>query len=217
MSWRRGPFVVVILGLCGVVAGCSTLFETAYQKILIRTPGAQDAECELTSGGAKVMAYPPQKVQVSRVYDELTVACFAPGGRQKTLVVTPRASPVVLMNVANGIVPGLGLDHESGAMYRLPDVIDVDFRGVPTVPERHPSYENPDAPPPLTRGLDSEKPGFPGLDRDNPWSVLPQKINREADAPSASEDSRTPKTPGSSGMRTYAPGAVVGPGRNEEK
>ncbi len=213
MIWRHILGVLAMVLACAGLAGCSTLFENSYQKVLIRTPGAQDAECELTSGGAKFLAYPPQRVQVSRVYDELKVTCFAPGGREKTVIVTPRASPVVLFNVANGILPGLGVDHESGAMYRLPDAIDVDFRGVATVPERLPAYENSDIPPPLTRGLDNPRPGLPGLDRDDPWPALPKKIVRES-APTPSVDSTTPKSPT---VRRYEPGAFVGPERNEEK
>lgn len=208
--------------------------ENAYQKVTVRTPGAKDAMCELVSNNTKFVAYPPQTIQVSRVYDDLKVTCFAPGGREKTIVVTPKASPSVLFNVTNGILPGLAIDHESGAMYRLPDVIEVDFSTVNLVAEPLPSYENGDTFPVLTRGLDSEKPGFPGLDSDSPYPPVLQKIGQDVGTAPPSvpvgaverepvltgvdkELPAPPATTTESLTRQYNPGIFVGPGRNEEK
>lgn len=218
-------FFVWFVGLSLLAAGCTTLVDTAYQKVLIRTPGAQDAECDVITDNTKFLAYPPQTIQVSRVYDEMKVTCFAPGGREKTVVITPRADPGVLLNATNGILPGLLVDHASGAMYHFPEVIDVDFTAINLVAERPPSYENVDTFPVLTRGLDSETPGFPGLDRDSPYPPLLRRIDRSGDnrpqaapVPSVQKEAASPDpTSPESLTRRYNPGVFVGPGRNEEK
>lgn len=224
MNVFRMSFVWVV-ALSLFAAGCTTLVDRAYQKVLIRTPGAQDAECDLVTDNTKFVAFPPQSVQISRVYDAMTITCFAPGGREKTIVVTPKAAPGVLFNITNGILPGLAVDHESGAMYRFPEVIDVDFTTVNLVAERPPSYENVDTFPVLTRGLDSETPGFPGLDRDSPYPPVLRRIERGGDnqpqaapvAPVQAEKAAPDPTSPESLTRRYNPGVFVGPGQNEEK
>ncbi len=122
------PFrrLVVSGVLLTLLSGCASVLDTPNQTIHILTPGAKDARCVLATDDFRAVAYPPQKIVMRRMPDQLVVTCTAPGNREKTIVV-----PAAMNKVSSTGVPTVGVgsvyDHFSGALYEYPERIVVDF------------------------------------------------------------------------------------------
>ncbi len=108
------------------------------------TPGAENSECYVTTdavNGIKYRVRPPQTIRIKRSNDDLIVKCQAPGNREKTLRVPRSVHSAAALNITNGIVPGVVYDHFSGALYRYPKEISVDFTGIEPKISDFPAYE----------------------------------------------------------------------------
>lgn len=165
----------IVLFLTLGLSACAWTTQTSLQEVAFETPGALDAECEVMAGRSKYIVHPPQTVVLPKAVDLLRVDCLAPGGRQKSYEYLPKISPLVVADGALGMAPGIAWDHYSGALYYYPDVIEIDFRGVPQRPETLPKYHNTDTVDPLIGGLEEWRPGFPGLNADPVVPVRPTK------------------------------------------
>lgn len=112
----------------GVLA-CSSIMETPNQTIEIVTPGAVNARCEVQIGNLRYPVEPPQKLTVRKTHNPITVDCIAPGGRHQFITFDPKVSKYTAGNVLSAGV-GAGYDYVSGAMFKYPELISVNFDGV---------------------------------------------------------------------------------------
>lgn len=121
--------------------------EGSQQQISFETPGAVGALCDIRIGvnGLRYIVRPPQTVWIKKSARDMTVTCQAPGNRIVTETVESEAAPSTLLNIGNGALPGAVYDAESGAMFKYPELISIDFVGVMPVANAMPDYHNLDA------------------------------------------------------------------------
>lgn len=179
------PRLLPFLALPFLLSACAWTTQTALQDVTFETPGALDAECDVMAGNTKYAVRPPETVTLPKSVEMLRVDCLAPGGRQKSYEYLPKVSPMVVADGALGMAPGIAWDHYSGALYYYPDKVEIDFRGVPAVPESLPKYENADINRPLLSGLDEETSGMPGLNSD---PIIPPRLEKRERATRADPD-----------------------------
>jgi len=94
-----------------------------------------------------------------------------PGNRKKTITVAVLASESMFYNVFNGLVPGLLYDHNSGAMFKYPDLIEVDFTDVPSKVRPLPAYQRLLRENPMLAEVEEFRSGASALQRDRDWPV----------------------------------------------
>ncbi|NCO03059.1 MAG: hypothetical protein GW903_02570 [Alphaproteobacteria bacterium] len=97
-------------------------FQT--QNVKLETPGADNAKCHLHNTDYRYVAYTGQTITMNRTVEDVTVTCYAEGNRMSQIMV-----PVEKYK--------MGYDA-----HLLPQVISVDFRGVPARPYPLPDYHN---------------------------------------------------------------------------
>lgn len=97
-------------------------FQT--QKVKIETPGADNAKCYLHNTDYKYVAYTGQTLTMNRTVEDVNVTCHAEGNRTSKIIVPIQKNKV-------------GYNA-----HMLPEVISVDFRGVPARPYPLPDYHN---------------------------------------------------------------------------
>jgi len=103
-----------------VVSACAMLADGQVQEVTIRTPGAENARCELNNGSNVYDAYSGQTILVKRNNSDIVVSCLASGNREKTVRGKWSANEWIWLNVANGVVPGMTYDILSQAAYEYP-------------------------------------------------------------------------------------------------
>lgn len=142
------PFIhTFLLSVASVsLVSCATMTEGAMQDIAFETPGATNAVCDVTIGTDRMryLVRPPQVLTVSKSVKDMTVDCTAPGNRKVMKIVKSSAAATGFLNTFNGAVPGAIVDAESGAMFKYPDKISIDFTGVKPVSYAMPAYYNTD-------------------------------------------------------------------------
>lgn len=148
------------------LAGCAYTMDESIQDLTIETPGAYNALCDVYVDGFRYVFHPPQTRSIFRSNEDLVVDCKAPGNRHKKLVFKPHLNQSTHFNVANGVVPGLLWDYQSGAMFNYPDTIEVDFTAMPTRPMPVSGQNTPDLPRPDDNVLEEFLPGLPRLNSD---------------------------------------------------
>ena len=132
-----------LLMLVGLSA-CSSVVETPNQEVTIITPGATDSRCSVHIGDSVYQAEPPQTFIVRKTHNPMDVRCTAAGNRSKQLVIKPEVSDMTYGNVANAGV-GAAYDLASGAMFKYPEQIVVDFTGTVAQAYALPSYHSLDS------------------------------------------------------------------------
>lgn len=148
------------------VSACAYTFDKQYQDVEIRTPGAQDARCTVYANKVRFEYFPPQKRSLPKSEEDLVVDCWAPGNRHREVVIKPTIEDSTYANVLNGAVPGTAWDYASQAMFAYPDVVTVDFTGMPLVPSKLPAHNNSDIKPPEDYYLEEFRPSTPRLNSD---------------------------------------------------
>lgn len=157
------------------LVSCAYATEGEIQKIEIVTKGAHDAMCIVNVKGLRYKVVPPRFVTVNKSSDDLIVECQAPGNRNRTVVIKPQTSSLLMVgNLPTGVIPGAMWDYSSGAAYKYPDVIEIDFTGAPIVPEAMPAHNNPDVRQPETYLLEEFRPGVPRMNSDR--NQLPTEL-----------------------------------------
>ncbi|MCB1562716.1 MAG: hypothetical protein KDJ75_04005 [Alphaproteobacteria bacterium] len=146
--------------------GCAYVKDTSNQNITVLTPGAEDAQCYVYVEGLRYSFNPPETVNIFKSKENLEIDCLAPGNRRKKISVPATIAKASAGNVATGVLPGATWDYLSGAMFRYPDVIEVDFTGMPVSPESMPAQNNPDIVQPEDYTLEQFTPTRPRLNGD---------------------------------------------------
>lgn len=146
--------------------GCAYVTEKGIQELTIETPGANDAVCYVYVDGFRYRFYSPQTISIRKTSQDLIVDCYAPGNRRKMVTIPPVMTNMMVGNIMNGIVPGTFWDVASGAAFKFPGVLEVDFRNIPLTPESLPAHNNPDIRQPEDYDLEEFLPGHPRLNSD---------------------------------------------------
>lgn len=153
----RHVFRLLTLPAVLALGACGTMAEGQTQDVTLHTPGASEARCILDNG----LRYPirtGETVQIMRSFHAMEIDCYAIGNRHKTMTISPGPNPWSAANVANGVVPGTAYDAASMGLYTYPDVITVDFTGVPTQGYETPNYHNKDVQNPYETAIENMGP-----------------------------------------------------------
>ncbi len=156
----------IIFSLLPLLTSCAYYTETSLQDISVATPGAVNAECIMTVNGFQYVVEPPQTINITKSKEQMVLSCQAPGNRQRLVYV----DPVLSQNFGPGAIAtgGLGgaVDYFSGAAFRYPDVIEVDFTKIALRPEPLPEHNAADIRAPESYLLEEYLPGDPRLNSD---------------------------------------------------
>lgn len=148
-----------------VLGACAYAIDGSVQDVKFETPGAQNAACSVYVEKLKYRVKPPQVLNLYKSRKDLIVDCMAPGNRRKIVRIPMEIEDATAWNATNAGV-GLPWDYASGAMFRYPDVIEIDFRDVPVVAPALPAHNNPDIRQPEEYILEEFSPGAPRMNSD---------------------------------------------------
>jgi hypothetical protein len=160
--------LIPILSIAALVSGCGTIISGQTQEITLLTPGAYEAECTLDNGNRYLMRTGETR-RIQRTYKPLEVDCYATGDRHMSKSVGAGMNDWALANVSNGVVPGMGYDAHVGGLYEYPDVITMDFVGVPQRGFELPQYHNKDNANPYTQAIEDYGPNTPRIPYDSEY------------------------------------------------
>lgn len=132
----------------------------------IETPGSYASRCILENGN-RYKADSGVPITIMRSENDLVVDCYGSDNRHRKIVVESTLSDWSVGNVATGVVPGVAYDHVSKALYTYPDIITVDFIGVPGRGYELPQYHDKDMPNPYDTAIESYSPSIPKIPSDN--------------------------------------------------
>lgn len=168
-----------------LLSACAYTGETSVQSIHFETPGAEDALCFVYVDGLKYKVRPPQTINISNTKESLVIDCLAPGNRRREVTVEPELAKTYAANAV--FLPGALWDSLSGAMYKFPETIEIDFTNIPIQPEPLPAQNNPDIRQPETYKLEEFSPSQPRMntDRDAPAIEIRkrQRLNYNSNPP----------------------------------
>lgn len=140
------PLILAAILATTALAGCATMVEESSQTINFQVVGATDVMCDVDSGKLKYNIRPPQTITVKKSKRDLNLTCMAAGNRVQTMTVSSSLSGWTFANVVGGgVIPGTLYDGESGAMFKYPEVVIIDFSGTVARVDSLPSYHAPDA------------------------------------------------------------------------
>lgn len=151
-----------------LVSACASIIDGPTQPVRIDTPGATEAECFLVNG-VKYRAVTGETLKIMRSHRDLVVDCYASGDRHKQIVVESSFNGWGAANVTNGVIPGGTYDHYSGGLYTYPEIITIDFVGIPTRGFETPAYHNKDAPNPYKQAIEGYGAGSPAIPEDSEY------------------------------------------------
>lgn len=170
-----------------LLASCATAIEGSQQQITFETEGASAAHCSATTGELTTQFNPPQTIWVNKSRKNLVVDCKAPGNRRKTVEIESVLDPV---SVAGG--PGMLWDAESGALYKYPNHIVINFNDTPAKLSALPAYHNLDGldPNKMAQDIENMGPMTPSLKGDAEARARAEQAYQENDAKEAWETER---------------------------
>ena len=168
--------------LCFVlsVGACSTVIDGSHQDVKFVTPGAYDAVCSVYVDGLRYKVHPPQTLNLVNAKKNLHVDCMAPGNRRKEIYIEPKMAKSALWNMGTAGV-GFAVDYASEALFKYPDVIEVNFTDAPVTDQPLPAQNNPDIRQPEDYPLEEFSPAQPRLNADRDASQT--KILRRGEIP----------------------------------
>lgn len=185
-----------IIALCSVLilTACSTMIKGETQEIYVDTPGAEKSYCILKNKDNHLKLWAPDTVVVVNSSEDLHIKCKATGNRERNLTIPSIPSQSFFLNAANGVVPGMIWDLNSGAIYGYPRKVSVDFVGIDPKSMPLPDYDNFARENPDLAGYEEFRPGLPALstDRFNPLQEMKKHdfiIEAEIEAESAARES----------------------------
>ena len=148
------------------LSACAYLIDTSIQKIEIETPGAHNAWCFVYVDDLKHKVTPPQIINIGKSRKDLQIDCEAPGNRKQSVTIPAKVTTTAVANVTNGVIPGAAWDAASGALFRYPDKVSIDFTNIPPSTHLLPAHNRPDIKQPEEYDLEEFLPSTPRLNRD---------------------------------------------------
>ena len=165
----KNSFLPLFFVLCAplMLTSCSTIMEGSTQQISFKTVGADNADCNVRLG---VNSYvynvrPPQTIWVQKSHKPIFVTCVAPGNRVANSTVESEVDGTTAYNIFN-LGFGVAYDDETGALYKYPNEIVIDFSGVQAKNRPLPSYHNVGALDPSEQGIEYMGADTPALTQD---------------------------------------------------
>lgn len=146
-----------------LLTSCATALEEPAQDLKIDIVGTGEALCDVTQPGRRYRAYAPGTIRVMKSNKPMNVKCMAPGNRELEVTLTPDMTPMMLANVATGIVPGVTWDYLTGASHYYPDLVVMDFSALPPKPYPLPDYQLVLEQNPSVAGMEQFRPGKSAL------------------------------------------------------
>jgi hypothetical protein len=109
-----------------ILSGCNTLYQNGYEKIMVRTPGVDNAYCDLYTDTNQYEVMTSRQVMVERSSLPLTFICKKTGYYTASVIVDPEVhAPAMAANALNGFVPGAAYDVASNSIYAYPDTVTL--------------------------------------------------------------------------------------------
>jgi hypothetical protein len=143
-----------VLSLALLTGACASLVKGQTQNVTLLTPGASKARCTFDNG-VRYVAETGETIKVMRNEKDIVVDCYALGNRHRKINIKSDGSDWAIGNIATGVIPGVTFDHFSKGLYEYPEIITVDFRGIPTLGHDTPDYHNADAANPYEQPMES--------------------------------------------------------------
>ncbi|MBX2833665.1 MAG: hypothetical protein KTR28_01700 [Micavibrio sp.] len=170
----------ILIGSVFILGGCASFIDSSVQEIEFQTPGAKNAVCDVYIERLRYTVNPPEVVGVHKSEADMIVDCQAPGNRRRKVYIKPAVSGTTAWNIANGGA-GLPYDYLTKAMFEYPEVVIVDFTGVPVVDNEPPAHNSPDIRQPEDYDLEEFSPGSPRLNSDR--NKVETKLLRRGEDP----------------------------------
>ena len=167
------------------LGACAYAIDDSIQNVKVVTPGANNAACLVYVEGLKYKVKPPQTINIFKSKEDLVVDCMAPGNRRKVLNIPAGIETSTAWNAVNAGA-GLPWDYASGALFRYPDVIEVDFTDIPVTDPPWPDHNAPDIRQPESYDLEEFSPGSPRMNADKTAPPV-EILRREGSASGAAE------------------------------
>jgi hypothetical protein len=115
-----------------VLSGCNTYRQNTYEKVMVRTPGVDNANCDIYTDNNRYSAMTPELVVIERTDLPLTVICKKTGYYTASVIVKPELyAPGMPLNLANGVLPGAIFDVATNSIYNYPSTIIVTLLPMP--------------------------------------------------------------------------------------
>ncbi len=149
------------------LSSCSTITEGSTQQITFKTVGAANASCDVQLGANsyRYNVHPPQTIWIQKTRSPIFVSCTAPGNRVANTSVVSLITDSTYFNILNAGL-GIAVDGESGAVYKYPDEIIIDFMDSEAKDQPLPPYHNEGALDPSAQGIEYMGPDTPTLSED---------------------------------------------------
>lgn len=177
---KKSLLLISLLSL----GACAYAIDDSIQDVKFVTPGAQSAACDVYVEGLRHRVKPPQTINLFKSKEDMVVDCKAPGNRRKVIYIKPSIEKSAIWNVANAGV-GLPWDYASAALFRYPDVVEVNFKDTPLTDQPLPAQNNPDIRQPGDYRLEEFSPSAPRLNEDHEAQPV-EILRRESMAQSTS-------------------------------
>lgn len=164
----KNRFAILFLMSClPFLAACSTMKERASQQVMFKTEGVEGAVCDVKLGQNKLRynVYPPQKIWVQKTKGPMYVSCRSNGNRVVEQTFGTLIASSTYLNFFNA---GLGIfyDAESGASFKYPDEVIIDFAGTVAQDQPLPLYHTKGSLVPSEQGIEYMGPDTPALGQD---------------------------------------------------
>jgi hypothetical protein len=131
----RFSFLAVVAVL--MLSGCNTMYQHGYEKVMVRTPGVDNAYCDLYTDTNQYEVMTSRQVIVERSNLPLTIICKKTGYYPASVIVDPAEhTPAMGVNVLNGFIPGAAYDVASNSIYAYPDTVTLIL--LPMPPQEQP-------------------------------------------------------------------------------
>ena len=132
--------VIFLAVFISLLSGCASITGTSSQSVSLQTrekTGAEvaGASCELTNNKGKWFVTTPGSVVIHKSNDDMQVICKKENSENGRAAVVSDTKGAMFGNILFGGGIGAVIDHNTGAAYEYPTVIDIvmgDFKKIET-------------------------------------------------------------------------------------
>ena len=134
-----------------VFTGCASITGTTAQSISVETRDeasvVSGANCEMTNSKGKWFLSTPGSVQIRRSNDDLIITCQKDGYPPGTASVISETKGAMLANIILGGGIGAIVDHNSGAAYEYPTLVQIIMGRSTSIGNKPPTQSTKSEPP----------------------------------------------------------------------
>ena len=154
--------LVTVITLLSLV-GCASITGTTNQNVSVQTKDSMGTElvgasCELGNKKGKWFVTTPGTVGISRSNDDIQVSCTKDGYLQGKQGVVSDTKGMMFGNIIFGGGIGAIIDHNSGAAYEYPSVIQIVMNRIAKVADAVTSSLTPAVTPTVVAATEKEQP-----------------------------------------------------------